>query len=566
MSSVKSNSASPAGWWLLVVVFASGAALMAFEIVGSRLLAPYFGNSTFVWGSLISVFLGALAGGYSLGGRVADRWPHSQALALILATSALLVCLTAVVAKPLQEMVISVDLGARFNPLVASVLLFAPASVMVGMVSPFAVRLRAGDITSLGRTAGSLYGLSTFGSIVGTLVASFWLVQSLGSELTVMAVASVLALCGLLTALASSARLSVRVCAAAPLVGVLLIAAAGIGSGDSVGSKVNAPSASYSPVFRAGGYKPQFEPSIGGTLRAKTDSSYHRIRVVDYPEGQFGSSQTRVLHFDNSLQAAARLNGGKPITGDTPVFDYLRTFELIPAIKPDAKRVLLVGLGSGALAMRLHALRPSLQIDVVEIDPKVVTYARKWFGYRDSESENPKITTYVGDGRSWLAGHDEARFDAIVLDTYFSDSIPFHLTTRQFLELVKERLRADGVVAANLVGAVEGENSDLFRSMHRTWSEVFDDVVTYPVPHQGVADLETFNNIELIASPARGVLPARGGELALINAAGLSKSITDQQLRDSIAARYVGTVNHKGAVILTDDLAPVDSLLQVDGL
>jgi predicted membrane-bound spermidine synthase len=556
-----------AGWWLLVVVFLAGAALMAYEIVGSRLLAPYFGSSTFVWGSLISVFLGALAAGYAVGGRIADRVPTAGALSFVLALAALLVGASVVLAEPLQERIIDANLGLRLNPLVASVLLFGPASVLLGMVSPYAVRLRAGTIESVGRTAGSLYGLSTFGSIAGTLAASFWLVQSFGSEATVLAVGAAIAACALLAAIAGQARAATTAFATVALVAVGVLAGAGAG-GDEVGSTVRSAGSDYSPVFHAGGYRPEFAPSTGGTLRAKADSSYHRIRVVDYPAGEFGTDPARVLHFDNSLQAAARLRAGEPVVTGPPLFGYLRAFDLVPAIRPDAKRVLLVGLGSGAAAMRLHELRPELDIDVVEIDPKVVDFAREWFGYRDSENGNARITTHVGDGRTWLAAQGDAEFDAIVLDTYFADSIPFHLTTREFLELAKERLAPDGIVAANLIGAVEGERSELLRSMHRTWGAVFDDVAVYPVPTSEGVRLDSFGNVEFLASAERGVLPPRGGEAALVEGADLAgdEPVLDSQLRRLLDARYVQAIPHDGVPTLTDDLAPVDSLLQVDGI
>jgi spermidine synthase len=242
----------------------------------------------------------------------------------------------------------------------------------------------------------------------------------------------------------------------------------------------------------------------------------------------------------------------------------------VPAFQPDAKRVLLIGLGSGAAAMRLHELRPDLDIDVVELDPKVVDYARKWFGYRDSERGNPRITTHVGDGRTWLAAQDDAKFDAILLDTYFADSIPFHLTTREFLELVRDRLTTGGIAEANLIGAPEGRRSELLRSMHRTWSRVFGDVVFYPVPSEdGSNDLTAFRNVELFAAPDRGVLPPRGGERTLVEQADLAvpaPQVLDAQLTRLIDARYSQDVSHKGVPILTDDLAPVDALLQVDGI
>jgi len=559
----------PAGWWLLAVVFLAGAALMAYEIVGSRLLAPFFGNSTYVWGSLIGVFLGALASGYAIGGRLADRRPTGGALATVLATSALLVAASVLLAEPLQRWIVDVDLGVRLNPLVASILIFGPASVLMGMVSPWAVRLRAGDLARVGATAGALYGLSTAGSIVGTLAASFWLVQAYGSEATVLAVGLTLAGCALLAALAS--RASGRAAAYAGFAALVLVLLAGSGAtSEPDEGAFTAVGTGFSPVFRRGGYEPDFSPSRGGRQRAKADSSYHRIRVVDYPAGEVGDGPARVLHFDNSLQDAAPLVAGRPQVTGPPLFGYLRLVDLLPAIRPDAKRALLIGLGSGAAAMRLHELRPELEIDVVEIDPKVVEMARRWFGYRDDERGNDRIHTYVADGRSWLAAQDDTRYDIAFVDAYFADSIPFHLNTREFLRELREHLTDDGIASGNLIGAVEGARSELLRAMHATWTDVFDDLAVYPVPAQNSSvNLESFGNVQFVASADRGVMPPRGGEAALVEGARLAipaGEVLDERLLALLAARYQLDVSRRGVKPLTDDLAPVDSLLAVDGI
>lgn len=571
LTPVQEDPPAPAsGWWLSLVVFFAGAALMAYEIVGSRLLAPSFGNSTYVWGSLIGVFLAALAAGYTVGGRLADRWARPAPLAIILAVAAVLVMASQVAAEPLQRAIVDLDLGIRANPLLTSVALFGPASILIGMVSPWAVRLRATSVESMGRTAGSLYGLSTAGSIVGTLAASFWLVQEFGSDATVAIVAVALAACGALTATAGRSDLRVQGVAALVLVGVVAFAATDRGARD--GDRFAPAGSGLSPVFHAGGYEPEYEPSADGTLRAQTDSSYHRIRVVDYAAGDFfDDAATRVLHFDNSMQASARLLDGEPVTTGPTRFSYQRAVDVAAATTPGTGgRALLVGLGSGAAAMRLHELRPDLRIDVVELDGKVVEVARRWFGYRDAERGNDRIRTHVADGRAWLGARERSdRYDLVLIDAYFADSLPFHLTTREFLEQVQAHLADDGVASANLIGAVEGPRSELVRSMHRTWSDVFADVVLYPVPHEtGEVYLEDFNNIELFAARSRGVLPPRGGEAALVEAAGFPDAagpVVDTELRQLVDARYADEIPGDDVPVLRDDLAPVDSLLDVSG-
>jgi len=151
----------------------SGAVLLALEIVASRIIAPYFGNSVYVWGSLIGIFLAALSVGYFLGGRVADRWPSGAVFAGVVFVAGALVFPIPLVAPRLLEAIALTDLGPRANPLVGSLGLFFLPSVVMGMVSPFAIRLRARAVATIGNVAGALYALSTVGSIAGTLLAAF---------------------------------------------------------------------------------------------------------------------------------------------------------------------------------------------------------------------------------------------------------------------------------------------------------------------------------------------------------------------------------------------------------
>ncbi|MGQ0549307.1 MAG: fused MFS/spermidine synthase, partial [Armatimonadota bacterium] len=165
---------------LEVIVFVSGGVLLALEIIASRVLAPYFGNSIYVWGSLIGVFLAALSIGYATGGRLADRYPSSGLFSGIVFLAGLLTVPIPLLAPPVLDAIARADLGPQLNPLAGAVTLFVVPSIVMGMVSPFAVRLRARAVTTMGQTAGSLYAISTVGSIVGTLATSFVLINYLG--------------------------------------------------------------------------------------------------------------------------------------------------------------------------------------------------------------------------------------------------------------------------------------------------------------------------------------------------------------------------------------------------
>src|SRR5512135_3568176 len=168
------------------VVFICGAVVMSFEILGSRVLAPNFGSSVFVWGSLISVFLAGLSVGYYLGGRLADINPSSRKLSLIVIAPGLLFLTFPLYSAPISDWIFMKDLGVRMSPLLASSALFLVPSVFLGIVSPYTAKLMICSLHTSGKTIGTLYALSTFGSIIGTLVTSFYLITVAGVNALIM--------------------------------------------------------------------------------------------------------------------------------------------------------------------------------------------------------------------------------------------------------------------------------------------------------------------------------------------------------------------------------------------
>ena len=168
------------------VVFICGAIVMSFEILGSRVLAPNFGSSVFVWGSLISVFLAGLSAGYYLGGRLADINPSSRKLSLIIIAPGLLLLIFPLYSAPVSDWIFMQDLGVRMSPLSASSALFLIPSVFLGIVSPYTAKLMICSLHTSGKTIGMLYALSTFGSIIGTLITSFYLIALAGVNALIM--------------------------------------------------------------------------------------------------------------------------------------------------------------------------------------------------------------------------------------------------------------------------------------------------------------------------------------------------------------------------------------------
>ena len=171
---------------IYVIVFLGGAMVMSFEILGSRILAPNFGSSVFVWGSLISVFLAGLSAGYFWGGKFADIRPSLRKLALIIIIPGFFFITFPLYSTGISDWVFTLDLGIRLGPLVVSMFLFFIPSVFLGAVSPYTAKLMIISLHTSGTTIGTLYALSTFGSIIGTLVTSFYLITIAGVKSIIM--------------------------------------------------------------------------------------------------------------------------------------------------------------------------------------------------------------------------------------------------------------------------------------------------------------------------------------------------------------------------------------------
>lgn len=170
-----------------LVVFLCGAIVMSFEILGSRVLAPNFGSSVFVWGSLISVFLAGLSAGYYLGGRLADVNPSARKLSMMLLVPGSLLLAFPLYGAPISDWIFMKDLGVRLSPLIAATALFLLPSIFLGIVSPYTAKLMICSLHTSGQTIGTLYALSTFGSIIGTLLTSFYLITVAGVHALIMA-------------------------------------------------------------------------------------------------------------------------------------------------------------------------------------------------------------------------------------------------------------------------------------------------------------------------------------------------------------------------------------------
>lgn len=532
---------------LAVAVFLSGGVLLGLEIVASRVLAPAFGSSLYVWGALIGVVLTGLAIGYWAGGALADRHPTPYLFVGTLAAGAALVLCVPLVDDGVVDRVVSWDAGARLDPLLAATFLFGPPSVVLAAATPIAVRLAARSIDRLGTTAGRLFAVSTAGSIAGTFATAFWLVPSYGTDQVIAAGALALLAAAAIVAVAERLVLP----AVALVVGVGLAAiAVGAFAPDSSGRIEASTLRNYSPLYRLQKTRtprdldPADVASLadGFELRQARDTRYHRLVVVDDDDSRF-------LRFDNSFQSGMYLDD--PFATRFAYTDYL---QLGLAYAPTAKRALFIGLGGGSAQKRMWRDFPDLRLEVVELDPDVVAAAYRWFDL----PRDPRLHVSVEDGRRFLR-RDEGGWDLIVVDAYYADAIPFHMATVEFVELARSRLARGGVVVVNLIGSLIGDTSRLLRAITKTYRAVFSTVALHPV-YLDANDhvLDEPRNVILVATdaaaPPRAFLQRRWDELrARVPAA--------PDLDEAIRDRWERPLPLADVPLLTDAYAPTDALL-----
>lgn len=508
----------PAAAGLNVLVFVSGAVLMGLEIVGSRILAPYFGNSVFVWGSLISLFLIALSLGYYIGGWLSDRTPSRALLNTIIITVAAMIFLIAAFAAPVCDVVLRSGFGEKSGPFLSATILFLLPSLGMGMVSPFAIRLATQTVTSVGRVAGTLYALSTLGSIAGTIITTFVLIPSFGATAILKGLAAAL----MLAAVATFPFRSLGAAARGTAVAFVALAACMWGISDA---------------------RAALPPGV--KLVREIDTPYHHITVIDE-----NSSGTRQLMFDRFTESAIELD--PPHRSKSIYTEY---FHLAFLAKPDIRRVLFIGAGGGVGPRAFHAHDPEMEIDVVDIDQAVLDVARLDFYLEES----PKIRTVAADGRTFVRNAPHGHYDCIVLDAFtIGGRIPFHLVTQEYFQLCRQKLAPGGVLVMNINSAVRGPNAAIFHSMYKTIDQAFTGVDAFAIGWQyGLRDQST--NVILVAVNEDEPISS----YQWINLASQYKSasyVGRQNVETMVRDRLTALPNMEAAATFTDDYAPIETM------
>ena len=482
---------------LELVAFVAGASIMAIEIVASRILAPVLGNSIVVWSSLIGVILAALSYGYLKGGVLADRNASASQLSLIIVSAALLTAFVAA-GKNICLTRISRIPDIRGAAIIAELVLFAPVSFVLAMVSPYVVRLKLKEVGTTGATVGRLYAISTIGSIVGTFSAGFYLLAMIGSTAILFCISGLLLVCSIL--LSANRFLKLKI-AAAGMVALCLYVA---------------PSTAT--------------PFISGTHVFESDTHYNHCLVYEGADYQTGRP-SRALLTDRFARQSAIFTD----RNDDLVLEYLKYFRFGPHFVPDAHRALLLGGGGFTYVGDFFRRNPTKRLDVVELDPDLVKIADRYFGLT---SDDPRLRVFTQDARVYL-NLTQAQYDIIYLDTFGSAAIvPHYLTTRETARLVYRSLSDNGVALLNVMSAVYGPKGRFLRAELATYRSVFPRVEIFKLND----DPESLGNVIMVAFK---------------NPAEPQWTSDDPAIATRLSRRWTRPIP-MDVPILTDDYAPVE--------
>jgi predicted membrane-bound spermidine synthase len=481
-------------------------ASLGVEFGAARLLAPYFGSSLYVWGVLIGLILIYLSAGYVLGGRLADRHPRSEVLFQLTAWAGLWIGLIPLASYPIllasQQGFARLSVGLVLGTLLAVVALFAVPVVLLGCVSPFAIRLLLRSVESGGNTAGAVYALSTAGSILGTFLPVFVFIPTFGTRPTLMGFSLVLVLASI-AGLWPRKRLYAAFAIAVIVAWILL------------------PS----------GIKP---PQVGRLVFEK-ESAYNYIQVV-----QVGTRTELIL---NEGQAIHSIYDSASLTTGGPWDYFLIGDQFRPAQSTEVRprSVLILGLAGGtAVRQYVSAYGDSMTITGVELDPEILAAAHRYFHLSDA----PNVHPVVSDARYWLDTNG-GKYDVIVMDAYQQPYIPFHLTTREFFNSVKQHLEPGGVAVVNA-----GRTPTDFRLVDALASTMAADY-----PSVFLVDVPDFANTIIYASSEPTTLDDVRHNLALVH------EPLVRQVASSAESEGDLRVSTYHGQVFTDDLAPVERLI-----
>jgi spermidine synthase len=493
-------------WLSCLLAFISSFCTLVIELIAGRIMAPYIGVSLYTWTSIIGIVLAGMSGGNFFGGFVADRYASRRTLGWIFIAGSLASVGILVVTHAIE----GATFGLSFLPriVVSIAAIFFLPSFVLGMVSPFVVKLALGDLEHSGHTVGTIYAASTVGSIVGTFVTGFWLISWLGTRTIVWLVAGTLLATGLLVGalpVSKKVRTAATVGALVALVGIRATTA----------ERFAAP--------------------------CDIESNYYCIRVL---ETVARGHPARMLMLDRLIHSY--IVPDDPTALDYGYEDAYSKLTQAHAMGRPRIDTLFIGGGGYSFPRYVEAVYPGSSVDVIEIDPAVIAVVYDRLGLPPTT----RIRSFNEDARVFLnEWADPKQYDFVYGDAFNDLSIPYHLTTVEFNRIIAKRLKPNGIYLTNIIDKFDG--GEFLKAEANALRAVFPHVYMFG---RGDAFMPFDRNTYVLMASLQPLDRERFDAVTAQD----DPSTRPTMLPD---ARMDAYLTSGRAITLTDDFVPVDQLL-----
>ncbi len=485
---------------LPILVFTGGMTGLALELCASRLLGAYFGSSLIIWACLIGLILLYLTTGYFIGGRLADHYPSERWLCGLTTIAAIATIFLPFMSPGILHLATiglsEIAVLPFVISLAGSILLFAIPMILLGVVSPFAIRLALKDVRGSGRSSGGFYAISTCGSILGAFLPVLWTIPTFGVRRSII------------------------------IFGVFLFAAS------------------------LWGLRPVLRPSFALALLAvviplgplkdipyltyENESFYNYIQVTQQQDG----TRQLILNEGEAIHSVYNPHASSPLTGW--YWDYFLAAPYFnQGFTPDKlKHVGIIGLAGGTIAHQFTQVYGPVPIDGVEIDPQIVQVGRHYF-----DMTEPNLHVYEQDGRAFLKT-TKNQYDLVAIDAFQQPYIPFQLTTKEFFQEIHSHLSPTGVVTIN----TGHTNTDyrLVQAFVNTMKQVYPSVYVLNVPNT--------INTEIMATMQPTSLETFRENLGKVP----TNTTMGQVASEVMPVATVGKPDN--GLVFTDDKAPIEQI------
>lgn len=439
---------------LEITTFIAGATGMIIELVASRILSPYLGNSNLIWTCIIGMMLAFMSLGYFIGGKLSDKHPKRNLLSLFLLNSATFISLIPMIEIYAIEPISKINFTLPLLAIICSTITFGIPSMFLATASPFAVKLKDKDLEEIGGVSGRMSALSTIGSIVGTFLAGFVLIPKLGVKNIILLVVIVLVILSYLIYEDKDIKYTLKTIATLVILVSLVL----------VGKKM---------------FLQKHEDMI-----LDTDSEYSRIWIKKFTNNS--GKEYNTLEVDTGYESIA--SGEKNLTAE-----YLKYYDLFNYYQENTENVLMIGGAAYTYPSYFLEQYKDKKIDVVEIDSKMTELAEKYF---DLNTQNKNLNIYHEDGRRYI-NTTQNKYDCILIDAFKGLNVPFQLTTEEALIQAKRNLNENGIVITNIISALDGKNANFIKYEYATYKKVFKDVKIFKVQN-GMFNDDELQNLILV--------------------------------------------------------------------